>query len=109
MDELLLAKRYSAYQALSGLFVRKDESPLEIEILPKAFQPQNDELLREGNCIGVSRRLLISAFLYASTVALGDADGISSSHTTVGVCMCQSPLPLDDRLSLPLELTRRGV
>lgn len=57
--------RNGALVKLSEIFAYEGEAPLEIEILPKALSGSSNEVLRDGQCIGVPNSILVQAFLAA--------------------------------------------
>jgi hypothetical protein len=58
-----------AYIALSGLFQYHHDDVLEIEILPSAIAPPAGQFfIQDGLFVGISKTVLVSAFLIARDV-----------------------------------------
>jgi hypothetical protein len=59
----------AAYHALQRLFVHHREIILEIEILPSAISPPDEQLfVKDDKYIGISKKVLVAAFLRAREI-----------------------------------------
>lgn len=96
----------ASFHALSAHLNSNDEdtigSSLEIEILPSALCPPGPPTIqRDGNCIGVPKTLLVSAYLHAVGILFGGPNGTeptlvrSSSPPSLSFQTSNPSIPLD--------------
>lgn len=67
---------------------------LEFELLPKALQGSDDEILRDGRCIGIPKPLLVQAFVIARGVVFDHDSQFDIGSNDVGKCFTMSSITL---------------